>query len=91
MTIRWLISALKGLKVVRLRISQDNPRVANVVADRIEQSVERLAEFPYSGRNGTREGTRELVVTGLPYLLVYRIVGSEVQILRLFHDKENRQ
>ncbi len=91
MKVRWLTSALNGLVAVRVRLSEENPQAARTVADRIERSVGRLAEFPTSGREGTVQGTREVVVTGLPYLLVYRVVGSEVQILRLFHQKQGRQ
>jgi len=30
--------------------------------------------------------TRELVVSGTPYVLPYRIVGNTVHILRVFHS-----
>ena len=90
MKIRWLLSALDGLKTVRAHIGEENPRAAARVADRIEQSVARLASFPHSGRHGSVPGTREIVISGLPYLLVYSVVESEVHILRLFHDREDR-
>jgi toxin ParE1/3/4 len=91
MKVRWLTNALNGLVTVRVRLAEENPRAARNVADRIERSVSRLAEFPASGPEGTVQGTREVVVTGLPYVLVYRVVGSEVHILRLFHQKQDRQ
>ncbi len=46
-----------------------------------------LAEHPELGRVGRVGGTRELVVTGTPYLLVYRIRGDELQILRVLHGR----
>jgi toxin ParE1/3/4 len=91
MKIRWLLTALDRLAAVRAHIGEENPRAAAHVADRIEQSVARLATFPNSGRPGSVPGTREIVISGLPYLLVYRVVESEVQVLRLFHDREDRQ
>ena len=30
--------------------------------------------------------TRELVLSGTPYILPYRIVGDTIQILRVFHS-----
>jgi len=37
------------------------------------------------GRDGRVEGTRELVVSGLPYIVVYRITGSDVHIVGIQH------
>ncbi len=37
-------------------------------------------------------GTRELIVTNLPYIVLYRVSGDAVEILRVFHtaqDPEN--
>ncbi len=30
-------------------------------------------------------GTRELVVTGTPYIVPYRVKGQEVEVLRVYH------
>jgi toxin ParE1/3/4 len=30
-------------------------------------------------------GTRELVVTGTPYIVPYRVQDGEIQILRVYH------
>ena len=37
------------------------------------------------GRIGRVYGTRELVVTGTPFILPYRISGQHIQILAVFH------
>jgi addiction module RelE/StbE family toxin len=90
MKVRWLLSALAGVRAVRFHIAEENPQVADAVAARIERAVLHLEEFPSSGRIGELRGTREVVVTGLPYVLVYRVTDSEVQVLRLFHQKQDR-
>jgi toxin ParE1/3/4 len=88
--VRWLASALGSLRLACRYIEQDNPAAARSVADRIERAVARLSQHPLSGRQGTVAGTREIVVPGCPYLVVYRVTESEVQILRVFHSKRER-
>ncbi|HET6521471.1 MAG TPA: type II toxin-antitoxin system RelE/ParE family toxin, partial [Geminicoccaceae bacterium] len=44
-----------------------------------------LAQHPESGRPGRVPGTRELVVSGTPYIVPYRVQGNTVQILRVLH------
>jgi len=85
MRVRWLKTALDNLDAAAEYISRDNPSAAaRVVAD-IWVAVQRLADFPALGRPGRVDGTRELVVPGTPYIVPYRVRGSEVQILRVFH------
>ena len=90
MRVRWLSSALRSLRNACLYIEQDNPAAARAVAEQIERTVGRLSQHPLSGRLGTVAGTREVVIPGLPYLVVYRVTDSEVQILRVFHSKRER-
>jgi toxin ParE1/3/4 len=45
----------------------------------------RLEHFPLSGRLGRIEGTRELVVSGLPYVIPYRVVDDVVLISSVIH------
>ena len=37
------------------------------------------------GRIGRVQGTRELVVNRSPYLLIYRVTKSRIEVLRLLH------
>jgi toxin ParE1/3/4 len=83
--IRWLRTALKNLDDEAAYIAKDNPRAAGEIVNRILDSVEALAEHTAIGRPGRVPGTRELVVTGTPYLVPYRVKGRTVEILRVFH------
>src|SRR5437764_1785820 len=47
----------------------DKPAAAPRVIERIRTAVERLQEFPFLGRPGRVEGTRELVIAGTPYIV----------------------
>jgi toxin ParE1/3/4 len=82
--IRWLKTALKNLDDEAVYLAQENPQAAELVKH-IFDMVEALAEHPAIGRAGRVPGTRELVITGTPYLIPYRVKGKAVEILRLFH------
>jgi toxin ParE1/3/4 len=44
-----------------------------------------LLTYPEIGRTGRRTGTRELVVRRTPYLIVYRVRASMIEIVRVWH------
>ncbi|MCY1740741.1 type II toxin-antitoxin system RelE/ParE family toxin [Ensifer sp. SL37] len=69
------------------RIAENNPAAALDMWDDIESQVERLCDFPRSGRTGRMPGTRELVVTGTAYIIVY-IVGDDVELVRVLHGAQ---
>lgn len=85
MRVRWLRRALENLDEAAAYIARDDPGAAARMVDRIVTGVERLAAHPASGRPGRVPGTRELIVSGTPYLVPYRVRGETVEILRVFH------
>jgi toxin ParE1/3/4 len=85
MQIRWVRLALEDLEEIAGFISQDNPEAARELVRRIREASQILAGHPHSGRAGRMLGTRELVIGGTQYILPYRVVGDEVQILRVLH------
>jgi toxin ParE1/3/4 len=90
MKLRWLSPALAQLDRIYEHMSQDSPAAARQVLVRIRRATLKLRSFPDSGRAGQVPGTRELVVTGLPYLIVYRVTSETVEILRVFHTSQER-
>ena len=87
MRVRWLRTALHDLASEIDFIAADNPEAAARVSLRIRASVERLAEFPEMGRAGRVPLTRELVVAGTPWIVIYR-AGTSVEILRVLHASQ---
>ena len=85
MRVRWLKRALKNLDEEAEYIARDNPPAAARIVERIATSVDRLATHPASGRPGRVPGTRELVISGTPYIVPYRVRDETVEILRVFH------
>ena len=92
MHIRWTQDALNDFKTISYRSEQDrNLDTANRVCRSIYDAIQILRRHPYSGRLGTREGTRELVISKSPYLVVYRVIETKVvQILRIWHGAQQR-
>jgi toxin ParE1/3/4 len=84
-TVRWRRDAVLDLASVRAYIGRENRRAAAIAAKRIRAAVSRLQGFPALGRPGRVPGTRELVVDGTPYLIAYRVVGEQLEVLRVLH------
>ena len=85
MKIEWTPAALADRDAIFDCIEADSPRAAISIDERIEAAVERLVDFPESGRPGRVEGTREIVMTNAPYILPYRILDDWVCTLRVRH------
>ena len=45
--------------------------------------------FRVAAAKGRIEGTRELVFSGLPYIVVYRIQDQDLAILRIYHGAQD--
>jgi toxin ParE1/3/4 len=82
---RWTKPALADLEAIADFIGRDNPRAAQRLSARIVGATETLREHPHIGRPGRIVGTRELVVADTPFIVPYRVVAGEVQILAVFH------
>ena len=86
MIIAWSPEAIDDLAALRDFISQDNPVAALRVALDIIRVIEGLLpDHPHMGRAGRVPGTRELVISGTPYIVPYRVRQNRIQILRVFH------
>ena len=88
MQVRWLRKALKNLEQAYDYVAEDEPDTAVRLILKIQAAVDRLAEFPAMGRTGRVEATRELVISGTPYIIVYRVQGKTVEILRVLHSSK---
>lgn len=85
MKIKWLDFAVRDLYAIETYIAKDKPSAATSVVLRVIKAVEILSTSPGVGRPGRIEGTRELVVTGTPYIVPYRVKENMIEILRVFH------
>ncbi|GGF21993.1 toxin Y4kP [Aliidongia dinghuensis] len=83
--IRWTRRALRRLDEIGTYIGKDNPMAANHVVMTIVAGVLRLRDRPLTGRLGRVAGTRELSIGGTNYIVAYRIVQDDVEILTILH------
>ena len=88
--VRWTRSAVWQLTSIGAFIAESNPRAAKEIEARLREPVTLLARFPAMGRPGRLAGTRELVVSGTPYIIPYRVSGAYVDILAVFYAAQNR-
>jgi toxin ParE1/3/4 len=85
MKILWTRRAVTELGMVADHIRGHNPAAARALHDHIRSTVNRLKEFPHSGRPGRVAETRELVVPGANYIVPYRVREDRLEILAIFH------
>jgi toxin ParE1/3/4 len=89
MRIRWTEPAFQDLTAICDCVrNHGSETTARRIAISIFDRVGSLARFPESGRAGRKDGTRELVMTDLPYLAVYRVRNQTVEILRILHGAQ---
>ncbi|MCL6446807.1 MAG: type II toxin-antitoxin system RelE/ParE family toxin [Armatimonadetes bacterium] len=85
--ITWTKQALDDLDTICLYIANDSPRFAELFAFKVFQAVERLADFPFSGRvvpEIEQENIREIVMGN--YRIIYRASYEEVEVLTVYHS-----
>ena len=85
MRIVWQDEAERDLDMIAEYILQDDPGAALRLVYTIRVATLVLREHPNIGRTGRVEGTRELVISGLPYILPYQIADQEIRILAVMH------
>ena len=85
MKIRWTTPAARQLTAVYEFIAAEDPRAAGQMVERIGEAVEMLGRHPKAGRKGRVADTRELVVVGTPFVVVYFIGKNEIQVWAVLH------
>jgi toxin ParE1/3/4 len=84
----WSEDAETDLDAITDYIARDDVTAAIGVRDEIESQIERLREFPYSGRDGRLKGTRELVVARTSFIVIYT-VNEAIVLVRVLHGRSN--
>jgi toxin ParE1/3/4 len=83
--IEWTPLAESEAREIHRYIAEDSVAAADRQLDLLLESIQGLSRFPAKGRTGRVHGTCELVVPGTPYIVVYRLVDTTIQILSILH------
>jgi len=88
MRIRWTEEAAADLEHITDYLFENAPGRAAELVREIYNAPSALLTFPYRGRPGKKEGTREFVLPRLPYIVVYQITGEVIHIARILHGAQ---
>jgi toxin ParE1/3/4 len=88
MNIRWSPEPAVDFAGIVEYIRTQNPSAADRIARTTYDSVNSFESFPQRGRPGRVEGTRELVLAPLPFIVVYRIKQNIVEAARVLHGSQ---
>ncbi|BCD96380.1 type II toxin-antitoxin system RelE/ParE family toxin [Marinagarivorans cellulosilyticus] len=92
MQLNWTDLADIDLEKIEAHIAEDNsPIVAiDAVMNIIDSTHLILANHPRAGRQGRVKGTRELVIDGLPFIVIYRehVAVNSIEVLRVLHEAQ---
>jgi toxin ParE1/3/4 len=90
MRIRWSPDAAADLQNIVEYIRLENSIAAQRVGRSIYDRLNVLEMFPYSGRLGRVDGTRELPLPPLPFIVVYRVLEQVdvVEIVNVIHGAQ---
>jgi toxin ParE1/3/4 len=89
MQVRWTTPAAQDLEEITRYIQKDSESAARAVAKTLFDAANSLDLMPSRGRVGRSPDTRELVVPGLPYIVVYQVTKTAIQILHIYHGARN--
>jgi len=81
----WSPRSVSDLEEIRAYIENDSPAWADLTVRRLVSAVDRLRDFPESGRVVPERRTSDLreVLSG-PFRLVYRRTAGRVEVVTVF-------
>lgn len=85
--LKWRPLSLADRDAIMEYIAQDNPSAAIDLDLEFETKAENARQRPKLYKPGRMKGTREIVVRP-NYVMVYRITGDLIEILRVLHTAQ---
>jgi len=90
--LKWTELADADLEKIEAHIAQENTPITaiDVVMNIIDSTHLILPDHPRAGRQGRLKNTRELVIDGVPFIVIYRenINTQCIEVLRVLHDTQ---
>jgi toxin ParE1/3/4 len=84
---RYFLSSLAEADMLAVweYIAQDNIAAADRMIDRFTDAFERATQFPEASERYSHAKGEFRIMLVSPYLIFYRIVGDEIDIVRVLH------
>ena len=89
MQLRWTEEAADDLEHIADYLVTHAPNRAPELVRVVYDAPSSLLTFPNRGRPGKKEGTRELVLSPLPYIVVYTVHGDVIFVVRILHGAQD--
>ncbi len=81
MMLRWTPRAVTDLEEISDYLTAASPQTWEHLLQRLEHLTNALLDFPLLGKRGLVPGTREFVLAGTPYILVFQAKQDAVVIV----------
>lgn len=88
MQLRWTAEAADDLGRIADYLLTHAPGRASELVRAVYDAPSTLLTFPNRGRPGKKEGTRELVLSPLPYVVVYTVRADVIFVVRILHGAQ---
>ena len=88
-TVRFSRRGIREAREARDWLKERQPKTVDGFRVRLREARNRLADFPRAGA-ASRQGTRRLPLSPYPYVLVYRLVAGDVEIVSVRHGRQRR-
>ncbi len=88
--IRWSPAAASDLEEIRNYLNEHHPTFTRTTIRKLYAAARSLKQTPQRGRTGLKPGTRELVLSPLPYIIVYGVEAEMVHIFRVLQASKDR-
>ena len=89
MKIEVSAAARKDLAAAFDYLAERNPKAAQATRSVIRNAILGLKQLPNRGRPGQIDGTRELLVRGTPYVIIYSVSDEDVLVARIRHTSQD--
>ena len=89
MHVRLTEDAIADLDSVEEYLAPRNPQGLQRAFAAIFTTISQLETFPFLGRTGRIDGTREIVVPHTPFMIIYSLNEAQyIDIDRIFHTRQ---
>lgn len=88
MKIRWSKTGVRTRFAQLDYIARESTAAAIRLDEEIERQIDLLLDHPLMGRSGRVPGTREMVISRTPFIAIYKVTRTHIEVLRVLHGAQ---